>query len=114
MSEKISNKNDLRYNDAGNVHMDFHGATNTTIEFIIKKYGIKIMDDIFFKVGKEVYKDFSEVLIKRYETLSVPSIKNNINNKIIIDEGSANLHPAWSEDGLRIAFLSNKDNDTFL
>ena len=32
------NKNNLdqklRYNDGGNVHMDFHGATNTTIEFI--------------------------------------------------------------------------------
>tara|TARA_B100000965_G_C19542190_1_gene736091 strand:+ start:421 stop:894 length:474 start_codon:yes stop_codon:yes gene_type:complete len=64
MSEKISNKNDLRYNDAGNVHMDFHGATNTTIEFIIKKYGIKIMDDIFFKVGKEVYKDLRENIKK--------------------------------------------------
>ena len=37
------NKNNLdqklRYNDGGNVHMDFHGATNTTIDFIIKKYG---------------------------------------------------------------------------
>ena len=35
------NKNNLdqklRYNDGGNVHMDFHGATNTTIEFIINK-----------------------------------------------------------------------------
>ena len=32
------NKNNLdqklRYNDSGNVHMDFHGATNTTIVFV--------------------------------------------------------------------------------
>ncbi len=45
------NKNNLdqklRYNDGGNVHMDFHGATNTTIEFIIKKYGIDTMKLLF-------------------------------------------------------------------
>ena len=58
------NKNNLdqklRYNDDGNVHMDFHGATNTTIDFIIKKYGIEIMNDIFKKVGNDVYADIKE------------------------------------------------------
>ena len=58
------NKNNLdqklRYNDGGNVHMDFHGATNTTIEFIINKYGIDTMNDIFKKVGNDVYKDIKD------------------------------------------------------
>ena len=58
------NKNNLdqklRYNDGGNVHMDFHGATNTTIEFIINKYGIDTMNDIFKKVGNNVYKDIKD------------------------------------------------------
>ena len=45
MNNTLSEKT-LRYNDKGNVHMDFHGATNTTIEFIIKKYGVNIMNDI--------------------------------------------------------------------
>ena len=51
---KVTDQNpiSLRYRDKGNVHMDFHGATNTTIEFIIKKYGVNIMNDIFKKVGK--------------------------------------------------------------
>ena len=40
--------------------MDFHGASNTTIEFIIKKYGLDVMNDIFLKVGKNVYKDIRE------------------------------------------------------
>ena len=31
----------LRYRDKGNVHMDFHGATNTTINFIIEKVVLK-------------------------------------------------------------------------
>ena len=37
--------------------MDFHGATNTTINFIIEKYGIETMNDIFKKVGNDVYAD---------------------------------------------------------
>ena len=60
---KMNNKtttNTLRYNDQGNVHMDFHGATNTTIDFIIKKYGIATMNDIFKKVGNDVYADIKE------------------------------------------------------
>lgn len=52
----------LRYNDDGNVHMDFHGATNTTIDFIIKNYGVDVMDQIFSKVGKEVYADIRQHL----------------------------------------------------
>ena len=57
MNKESNQKNKLRYYDKGNVHMDFHGATNTTIEFIIKNYGIEIMNDIFSKVGKDVYQD---------------------------------------------------------
>ena len=68
---KISNKNDLRYNDAGNVHMDFHGATNTTIEFIINKYGIETMNDIFKKVGNDVYKNIL------YSLLDINLYKNS-------------------------------------
>ena len=40
--------------------MDFHGATNTTIEFIIKKYGVETMNDIFKKVGNDVYADIKK------------------------------------------------------
>ena len=50
----------LRYHDKGNVHMDFHGATNTTINFIIEKYGIETMNDIFKKVGNDVYADMKK------------------------------------------------------
>ena len=27
----------LRYNEEGNVHLDFHGAVNTTIDFIVSR-----------------------------------------------------------------------------
>ena len=49
--------NPLRYNDQGNDHMEFHGATNTPREFIMKKYGIENMNDICNKIGNEVYVD---------------------------------------------------------
>jgi predicted ArsR family transcriptional regulator len=52
----------LRYNEGGNVHMDFHGATNTTIDFIINNYGIEAMDEIFARVGKDVYADIRKHL----------------------------------------------------
>lgn len=42
--------------------MDFHGASNTTIDFIIENYGIEAMDDIFARVAKDVYADIRKHL----------------------------------------------------
>ena len=47
----------LRYQEDGNVHLDFHGAVNTTIEFIVRRYGVEALHEIFRRVGKEVYQD---------------------------------------------------------
>ena len=55
MSEVGEHK--LRYEEDGNVHMDFHGAVNTTIEFIVANYGLEALHQIFGKVGKDVYSD---------------------------------------------------------
>ena len=57
MSEK------LRYAEDGEVHLDFHGATNTTIDFIIARYGIEALDDIFRKVGRDVYRSIHDDLV---------------------------------------------------
>ncbi len=53
----------LRYNEDGNVHLDFHGATNTTIEFIVSRYGVEAMHEIFRKVGHDVYQDIRRHLM---------------------------------------------------
>lgn len=53
----------LRYAETGEVHLDFHGATDTTIDFIIGKFGLAAMDDIFRKVGKDVYRSIHEDLL---------------------------------------------------
>jgi hypothetical protein len=54
----------LRYAEEGEVHLDFHGATNTTIEFIIARYGVEAMNEIFKKVGKDVYASMHADLVK--------------------------------------------------
>ncbi len=52
----------MRYKDTGELHMDFHGATNTTIDYIANKYGKEALVEIFHKVGKDVYKSIHEGL----------------------------------------------------
>ncbi|ODT70839.1 MAG: hypothetical protein ABS75_10465 [Pelagibacterium sp. SCN 63-23] len=53
----------LRYQEDGNVHLDFHGAVNTTIDFIVERYGVDVLHQIFSKVGKDVYKDLRRHLM---------------------------------------------------
>ncbi len=52
----------MRYKDTGNVHLDFHGAVNTTINYIVKKFGVDALHDTFFKTGRDVYKSIREKL----------------------------------------------------
>lgn len=47
----------LRYQEDGNVHLDFHGAVNTTIDFIVRRYGVEALHEIFRRVGTDVYQD---------------------------------------------------------
>ena len=53
----------LRYAEDGEVHLDFYSATNTTIDFIIQRYGVAALDEIFRKVGKDVYRSIHEDLV---------------------------------------------------
>ena len=54
----------MRYKETGNVHLDFHGAVNTTINYIVNNYGVKSLHDIFFKTGRDVYKSIRMNLSK--------------------------------------------------
>lgn len=54
----------MRYKDSGNTHLDFHGATNTTIDYIVDNYGVDALHDILFKTGHDVYKSIRENLSK--------------------------------------------------
>ena len=54
----------MRYQETGGLHLDFHGATNTTIDYVASKYGVEALRGIFFKVGRDVYKDIREHLAR--------------------------------------------------
>jgi len=63
--------------------------------------------------GNDLYSDFKNMLEKRYEFLTESVQQNKVTGYIIEDGGSANLHPKWSPDGKKIAYISNKENDYF-
>jgi hypothetical protein len=52
----------MRYRETGELHLDFHGATNTTIDYIVKNFGEEALHEIFFTVGQKVYKSIHEKL----------------------------------------------------
>lgn len=52
----------LRYAEEGEVHLDFHGANNTTIDYVLKTYGAEALEEIFRKVGHDVYRAIREDL----------------------------------------------------
>lgn len=54
----------MRYKEDNELHLDFHGATNTTLNFIAKKYGVETLKSILRKTGRDVYKSIREKLAK--------------------------------------------------
>ena len=63
--------------------------------------------------GKELYNNYKNVLEKRYDLLTETMRENEQKGKILISDGTTNLHPVWSPDGKRFAYISNKNNDYF-
>lgn len=52
----------MRYKATGNLHKDFHLATNTTIRYVLKKYGQEFLRELFTRTAQRVYKDIYENL----------------------------------------------------
>jgi Tol biopolymer transport system component len=65
------------------------------------------------KDGKEVYNEWREELKNDYAN-RVANIKNNlISGEVISSVGFGNFYPAFSPDGSRLVYVSNKENDYF-
>jgi len=47
----------MRYRDTGNVHKDFHLAMNTSIQYVLRTYGMEFLRELFRRTAQEVYKD---------------------------------------------------------
>ena len=54
----------LRYQENKELHMDFHGTTNTTLNYLAEKYGVDALKTILRKTGHDVYKSIREKLAK--------------------------------------------------
>ncbi len=52
----------MRYRSTGELHLDFHGATNTTIQYIMDHFGEDALKEIFTRVGKDVYRSIHNAL----------------------------------------------------
>ena len=54
----------LRYQENNELHLDFHGTTNTTLNYVAEKYGVDALKKILRKTGRDVYKSIHEKLLK--------------------------------------------------
>ncbi len=52
----------LRYRETGEIHKDFHGAMNTTIDYIARNYGEDALNELFKRMGQKVYRSIHEKL----------------------------------------------------
>lgn len=52
----------MRYRDSGNVHKDFHLATNTTIHYVLERYGREFLRELFRRTAQKVYREIYEAL----------------------------------------------------
>ncbi len=52
----------MRYRETGNVHKDFHLATDRTIKYILAEYGINFLKELFRRTAQRVYRVIYEAL----------------------------------------------------
>ena len=52
----------LRYQENNELHLDFHGTTNTTLTYIAENYGVEALKAILRKTGRDVYRSIHEKL----------------------------------------------------
>ena len=52
----------MRYKHDGNVHKDFHLATQTTIDYVLKTYGMPFLEELFRRTAQEVYREIYTTL----------------------------------------------------
>jgi hypothetical protein len=46
----------MRYCETDQLHLDFHGATQVTIDFLAERFGVEAMQEVLFRTGRDVYR----------------------------------------------------------
>jgi hypothetical protein len=52
----------MRYQETGEVHLDFHRSTNGTIAYLRGNYGREFLDETFRRMARDVYRAIHEDL----------------------------------------------------
>ena len=79
--------------------------TNFTIDAAFK--------DVLGKDGNEVYNEWKNYLTADYKKRSSAVMDNLVSGDTIAQEGFGNFYPAFSKDGKRFVYISNKSSDYF-
>lgn len=54
----------LRYQENNELHRDFHGTTDATLNYIAENFGVEALKEILRKTGRDVYKSIREKLAR--------------------------------------------------
>lgn len=65
------------------------------------------------KPAREIYNEWRDLLVRSYRERTEAISTSRVEGEIIGDVGFANLSPAFSPDGKKIAYISNKEADYF-
>jgi predicted ArsR family transcriptional regulator len=52
----------MRYREDNELHLDFHGTTNTTLNYVGERFGVDALKSILRKTGRDVYRSIREKL----------------------------------------------------
>ena len=83
---------------------------------ISKPYQYSFAGAVFKATGKKIdyiYNNWYNDNLEKYKMENIFITKNKKKGKVLVDEGIANLHPVWSPDESKFAYLSNKNKDYF-
>ncbi len=131
LDERLLSYNELGVfgkNSLGNEKVYDHGYA--FVSYLAKNYGVdtfrKVSQNMknFFRLsldgalkkatGKkacDLYLDWTNEIRAEYSQQTRDILENNIEGRLFESKGFGNLHPAWSPDGSKIAYLTNKGND---
>lgn len=71
------------------------------------------MEKAIGRPGTDVYDDFAHTLDQRYTILTRSVRSHSQTGKILLQDGTTNIHPVWNPNGTAFAYLSNKNGDYF-
>lgn len=71
------------------------------------------IDRVIGKSGIELYTEWKKSVTDDYQKRVEPIYRHRVEGETIADVGFGNFHPAFSPDGKRIAYTSNKQSDYF-